>query len=224
MSKIEFVNHSTVTLYKSNASDLDVCRSAWVSQNTEAHEKEAEEGRVEGLINFLVRNGHHSTLEHGQFTFIVETPIFVAREVFRHRSSSFSEISARYVEMKPRFYVPSLDRPTRQEGKVGNYTFTQDKQLAADAQRHIKNVSNEAWNAYQAMLESGVAREVARDVLPVNLLTTFWMTVNPRNLMHFLDLRTAPDALQEIRLISEQMETIFEQQMPLTHKAWKANK
>lgn len=225
MSQIEFVDHSTVLLYQSNADDLSVVRSAWVSQNTEAHEKEADEGRVEGLINFLVKNKHHSTLEHGQFTFIVETPIFVAREFFRSRTFSFNETSGRYTELKSRFYIPAAERPMRQEGKVGGYTFVPDLELSQNAvQPILEGMSKDAWQEYTALLERGVAKEVARMVLPLNIMTTFWATVNPRNLMHFLDLRTDDQAQFEIREVAHQMERIFAAQMPLTYKAWRANK
>lgn len=224
MTKIEFVDHSTVTLYKSNASDLDVCRSAWVSQNTEAHKKEAEEGRVEGLINFLWKNRHTSPFEHGQFTFIVKTPFFVAREFMRHRTFSYNEVSGRYTELEPCFYVPSLNRPMKQEGKVGNYTFTPDASLAETARWSLEANAEAAWSQYVNLIGLGVAKEVARMVLPLNMMTTFWATVNPLNLMRFLDLRTDAQAQFEIREVAEQMEAIFEQQMPLTHKAWKANK
>lgn len=225
MSKIEFVDHSTVTLYKSNAYDVDCARAAWVSQNTQAHEKEAEEGRVEGLINFLLREKHMSPFENGSFTFIIDTPIFVAREFMRHRSFAYSEVSGRYTELKPRFYVPNLDRPVRQEGKVGNYTFVPDSELSTDhVIPHIEVNSRQSWNGYQAMLERGVAKEVARMVLPMNTMTTFWATVNPRNLMHFLDLRAGSQAQHEIQEVAYKMQGIFEQQMPLTYKAWKSNK
>lgn len=224
MTKIEFVDHSTVTLYKSNAYDVDCARAAWVSQNTQAHEKEAEEGRVEGLINFLLREKHLSPFENGSFTFIIDTPISVAREFMRHRSFAYSEVSGRYTELEPRFYTPNPYRPVLQQGKVGNYTFVPDSELSIDhVIPHIEANSRDSWNSYQALLEYGVAKEVARMVLPVNTMTTFWATVNPRNLMHFLDLRTDAQAMFEIREVAVKMEEIFKQQMPLTYKAWSKN-
>lgn len=223
MVDVEFVDCSTVTLYKSNASDVDCARAAWVSQSTEAHEKEADEGRVAGLIRFLWENKHTSPFEHGQFTFIVDTPIFVAREFMRHRTFSFNEVSGRYTELQPRFYLPTTDRPMRQEGKVGNYTFVPDSNLAGRVRVDFEESVTVAWETYSYMLREGVAKEVARMVLPVNTMTTFWATVNPRNLMAFLDLRTDMQAQYEIRQVAEQMEEIFKEQMPLTHTAWKAN-
>lgn len=222
--QIEFVSHSSVLLYKSNALDIDVARAAWVSQSTEAHEKEADPGRVEKLIAFLWRNGHHSPFEHGSFTFVVSTPIFAAREFFRHRSMSYNEVSGRYTTLKPCFYVPESERPMKQEGKVGNYTFTPDTSLAETTRWSLEANAEAAWSQYVNLIGLGVAKEVARMVLPVNTMTTFWVTVNPRNLMHFLDLRTDAQAQHEIREVAEQMEKFFAQQMPLTHQAWSAHR
>lgn len=217
---MEFVSESTVKLYKHNVSDLDAARAAWVSQNAEAHEKEADEGRVEGLIDFLWRNGHHSPFEHGSITFVVDTPFFVAREFMRHRTFSFNEVSGRYTQLEPRFYVPATTRPMRQEGKVGNYTFTTDTALAEDVAEVLEGASVASWADYQELLECGVAKEVARMVLPMNTMTTFWATCNPRNLMHFLGLRTNEQAQYEIRDVAYRMEAIFKNLMPITHAAW----
>jgi len=218
----QFVDSSTVELYRASADDLDVARAAWVSQDEAAHAKEAEAGRVEGLIRFLWRNQHTSPFEHGQFTFIVTTPLFVAREFMRHRTFSFNEISGRYTVLPDRFYLPPAHRPLRQEGKVGAYRFepgTPDQiALARDT---IRESTIRAQEAYLRMLDAGIAREVARDVLPVNVMTSFWATVNPRNLMHFLNLRSAADALFEIREVAEQMEHHFAKQMPITHSVWR---
>lgn len=209
-------------LYRASASDLDVARAAWVSQDEAAHAKEAEAGRIEGLIRFLWRNHHTSPFEHGQFTFIVTTPLFVAREFMRHRTFSFNEISGRYTVLPDVFYLPPASRPLRQEGKVGAYRFESGSQEQVDLVRNTitANTAN-CYVAYHRMLDAGIAREVARDVLPVNVMTSFWATVNPRNLMHFLNLRSAPDALVEIQEVAAEMEQHFAQQMPVTHRVWR---
>lgn len=222
---LQFVDHSTVTLYRADASDLDVARAAWVSQDQSAHQKEGQPGRVEGLVRFLWRNRHTSPFEHGQFTFIVNTPIFVAREFMRHRTFSYNEVSGRYTVLDRAYYLPSASRPMLQDGKVGSYTFTPaPAELSATVIDTIRQSTLAADQAYRRLLDLGVAREVARDVLPVNTMTTFWATVNPLNLMRFLDLRTADDALYEIREVADQMEACFAKAMPITHAAWKADR
>ncbi|MDV6310735.1 FAD-dependent thymidylate synthase [Gordonia amicalis] len=222
--KPEFVSKSSVELYRASASDLDVARAAWVSQDANSSVKEAEPGRVEGLVRFLWRNRHTSPFEHGQFTFIVRTPLFVAREFMRHRTFSFNEISGRYTVMPEVFYIPGANRPLVQHGKIGAYRFgTGDDKQVALVRDTITQVTLTAHSAYQDLLKAGIAREVARDVLPVNVMTTFWATANPRNLMHFLSLRSAEDALYEIRDVAEQMEAHFSRTMPITHRVWRGS-
>lgn len=217
---LEFVTESTVELVKHTASDTDVARAAWVSNYGEdAREKEA--GRIDGLINFLYRERHMSPFEHGSFTFFVDTPIFVAREFMRHRTWSYNETSGRYKELEPRFYVPGMSRPLIQSGKVGSYRFeagTHDQWAHVDGS--TKSAYTEAWDQYQSMLKSGVAREVARNVLPVGIMTQFYATANPRNVMQFLTLRQDSNALYEIRLVAMEIERAFKQAMPLTYAAY----
>lgn len=217
---IEFDNKMRVDLMKCNASDVDVARAAWVSNYGE-DAKEKDAGRIEGLINFLYREKHMSPFEHGSFTFFIDVPIFVAREFMRHRTFSFNEVSGRYTQLKPKFYLPSLDRPLIQQGKIGNYFFTPGTEEQFVKMNVLKKTTATlAWKHYQEQLDMGVAREVARDELPVGTYTQFYATCNLRNLMQFLTLRTAPNALYEIRDVAEQMEEYLEEQCPLTYKAF----
>lgn len=221
MSEIEFVTNSNVTLVQSNASDDMVAMAAWVSNGLNQEDRLQDRKKVAGLINFLWRNKHLSPFEHGQFTFLVDVPLFVAREWHRHRTMSYNEISGRYTEMQPRFYVPWVGRPFVQTGKIGNYQFEDgDIQTRQMLKAHIMENSRAAWNSYLALKERGVANEVARMVLPVNLMTQFYATVNPRNLLHFLSLRNDPQALYEIRQAAVLAENILSVQMPLTYAAY----
>lgn len=217
---MELVSHSTVTLVKHNASDEDVARAAWVSNYADdARTKEA--GKIEGLINFLYRNKHMSPFEHGSFTFFVDTPIFVAREFMRHRTFSYNETSGRYKELEPRFYQAPLDRPLIQTGKVGAYTFEPgDIEQYQFLEIQTRYGYEAAWEAYQLMLAKGIAREVARNVLPVGIMTQFYATANPRNIMQFLTLRNDSHALKEIRDVAVKIEEAFAQAMPLTYNAY----
>lgn len=223
MGEIEFVGESTVRLIKTNASDEDVCRAAWVSNfGDDARKKLAEPGRQEGLINFLMRERHDSCFEHGSFTFFVDTPLFVAREFMRHRSFSYNETSGRYKELEPRFYLTGHDRPLIQRGKVGSYRFDPGTPEQYDYTHvYTTQAYEDSWGAYQNMLDHGVAREVARNVLPVGIMTQFYATANPRSIMQFLLLRNDPNALAEIREVAEKIEDIFSEQMPLTYAAFK---
>ncbi len=221
---IQFLDHSTVSLVSSNAEDAQIARAAWVSQSYDSREKDT--GRIEGLINFLYKNKHMSPFEHSHFTFYVQTPIFVMREIHRHRTSAYNEMSGRYSELKPIFYRPSERlRPMVQSGKIGSYTFENGNPYQTrQVFESITRSSEETWAHYQHLLDIGIAREVARDVLPLNIFTESYMTISARNLMHFLGLRTASDALYEIQDVARQMEEHFMEKMPLTYKAYINNK
>jgi thymidylate synthase (FAD) len=217
---IEYTSEVKATLIDSLASDIDVARAAWVSNyGEEAREKDPS--AIEGLIRYLYNNKHMSPFEHGIFKFYIDCPIFVAREFMRHRTFSFNEVSGRYKKLDGRFYVPSNERPLVQEGKVGAYTFVAGTNSQyARARRQMESAYEMSWHAYEDMLEAGIAKEVARDVLPVSTMTQFYASVDPRNLMQFLTLRNDKHALYEIRQIAIQMEAALEVCMPLTYKAY----
>jgi len=218
---IEFVNKSTVELIKHNASDADVARAAWVSNyGFDARLKNA--GKVKGLINFLYREKHSSPFEHASFTFFIDTHLAVSKEFMRHRTWSYNEVSGRYKMLDGRFYVPDDYRPIIQGGdKIGAYKFiagTPEQQ--ADMQQSIKRNSAESWMRYERMVQNGYANEVARLVLPVNLMTQFYATANPRNVMLFLTLRNELQALHEIREVAALIEEQFALAMPITYEAY----
>jgi thymidylate synthase (FAD) len=221
---VEFDNSSNVELVNFMGGDNQVAMSAWVSYGNDKESRLKDQGRVAGLINFLMREQHMTPFESSVFTFRVDTPIFVAREFFRHRSASYSEISGRYTRLSPRFYVPGPERPLVQVGKAGAYQFTEGSYAQHKlVEGQLRRIADEAYRAYERMVADGVAKEVARNVLPLSIYTQFYVTMNARNLMHFLGLRTAPDALFEIREVSFQMENFFKEAMPITYRAWKQN-
>ena len=216
---------SSVELINFMGGDDSVAMSAWVSFGGDDDARLADRDRVKGLINFLMREGHMSPFESSTITFVVSTPLFVAREIQRHRTASYNEISGRYAKWDFEFYVPSTERPIVQAGKAGNYSF----ESGTDTQHALiikgfEKAYGEALNTYEQLLEAGVAKEVARDVLPLGMYTRFYVTFNIRNLIHFLNLRSTDQALHEIREVANKMESIFEDNMPLTYKAWKENK
>jgi thymidylate synthase (FAD) len=161
-------------------------------------------------------------------TFFISAPIFVFREFMRHRIASYNEESGRYRELRPVFYVPSKDRKLVQIGKPGAYSFIEgtpeQHQLTVDA---IKQTCTVAYENYQKLLTAGVAREVARAVLPVTLYSSMYVTMNARALMNFLSLRTAREGShfpsypqREIEMVAEKMEAEFAKLMPITYGAF----
>lgn len=143
-----------------------------------------------GLVKWLYRERHASPFEHCIMTFRIEAPIFITREILRHRISSFNEESGRYRVLKGVFYTPKGDRKLTQVGKVGNYQFEAGNAF----QRRLTWLSTRlapsvTWLAYRAMIKAGVAREVARMVLPVSLYSSLYYTANLRSLLNFVSLR-----------------------------------
>lgn len=221
---------------RSSAHDSDVLFAARVSTQGEqtleaAQDEHVDVSRSRGLINYLMRDRHGSPFEHNSMTFYVHAPIFVFREFMRHRIASYNEESGRYRELNPVFYVPGPDRNLVQVGKPGAYEFlpgTDEQTALVDSE--ARRVSTDAFDSYQRMLEAGVAREVARIVLPLNIYSSMYVTMNARSLMNFLSLRTKRDGTlfpsfpqREIEMAAEQMEQHFAELMPLTFAAFNEN-
>ncbi len=203
------------------ADDLSVANSARVSFGRRT-ETMSDEDR--GLVRFLMRHRHGTPFEHNSFRFHVRTPIFVAREWFRHRIGSFNEFSMRYAEATDDFYVPAATAVRTQVGKPGSYSFeTVPPELAEEVRESLGAAYASAYSTYRELLERGIAREIARAVLPVGAYTEFYWTVNARALMNFLSLRSHETAQLEIREYAETIEGLFEQHMPVTYESWVAN-
>jgi thymidylate synthase (FAD) len=228
--EIIFRDDMSVELVKSSASDADVI---WAARVSTAGDKSLEDvgadpAKSEGLINYLARERHGSPFEHTSMTFFISAPILVFREFMRHRIASYNEESGRYRELKPVFYIPSKERKLVQIGKAGAYTFVDGTPEQFDITvAAIKETCNLAYANYQKMLDAGVAREVARAVLPVTLYSSMYVTMNARALMNFLSLRTAREGShfpsypqREIEMVAEKMEAHFAKLMPITYGAF----
>ncbi|MFI2352373.1 FAD-dependent thymidylate synthase [Streptomyces sp. NPDC019443] len=229
-----FRSDVTVELVKHTASDSDVLWAARVStageQSLEELHKDPE--RSKGLINYLMRDRHGSPFEHNSMTFFISAPIFVFREFMRHRVGwSYNEESGRYRELQPVFYVPGQDRKLVQEGRPGKYVFIdgspEQHKVVSEA---MIDSYRRSYETYQEMLAEGIAREVARAVLPVGLFSSMYATCNARSLMHFLGLRTQHELAKvesfpqrEIEMVGEKMEQHWAKLMPLTYAAFNAN-
>ena len=150
------------------ATDLSVVNAARVSF---ARRKEEMDESDEGLIRFLMRDRHGTPFEHNSFRFHIRTPLFVAREWFRHRIGSFNEFSMRYARATDEFYIPEPEDVRSQVGKPGAYSFEPvSDELAETAREELRAVYEAAYAAYERLVEAGVARELARAAIPVGRL------------------------------------------------------
>ena len=186
----------SVELLDSMGTDLTVVNAARVSY---AKVSESLSERDIKLIRFLMRNEHGSPFEHCIFSFRITAPLFVARQWMRARISSYNERSGRWTEFEEEFYLPDL---------------------SIDPDGEVDEHSQLCFAKYQDLLAKGWSKENARMVLPLNLLTTFWWTVNARSLMNFLAQRSASDAQHQIQDYAGQVEKFFAGKMPVSHAAF----
>lgn len=233
---MEFTSDITVTEIQQVGNDAMVVAAAKVSVDMDdalqwALQEHADDAA--GLINYLMKQRHGSPFEHGQLTVFADVPIFVWREWQRHRVWSFNEQSARYSQLRPKFWIPREDRKLL---KVEKYKPSRPQFQYADPlyalalQSDMVHVYKTAWDAYNAYIEEGVAPEVARAMLPVGVYSAGWATVNPRNCMAFLSLRTHEPEAQavsypqaEIEEAARQVEEIFAKHWPITYETFVRN-
>jgi thymidylate synthase (FAD) len=216
----EVLDHGSIELLDSMASDLDVVNAAKVS--FAARKAEIDESCV-GLINYLMKNKHATPFEHSVFKFHVKAPIFVTREWMRHRWSSFNEMSMRY--HKPDqidYYTPAYDKIRKQIGKPGAYSFEEisDPEVKDASYSIFQQTILQADEAYYKLIDLGVAKEIARCVLPVTQYTEFIWTVNARSLINFISLRNDANAQYEINEYAVAIENVFAKKMPISHESF----
>lgn len=222
--RIDVLDHGFVRLVDHMGGDLSIVRAARVSYDAawRAGENEGSDAR---LIRYLWKNAHTTPFEAVTLTFEVKAPIFVFRQWHRHRTWSFNELSARYRELPEEFYLPAptavgtQSSSSKQARDIGTLdeTVLQDRQFeVALVRRHC----NEAFKLYRSLIERGWPRELARSVLPVNTYSHMFATVDLRNLLHFLDLRTHPHAQHEIRVYAEAMRDLAITVAPVALTAW----
>lgn len=173
----------------------------------------------EQLIRYLLRHKHTTPLEKVRFEFHVKLPIFVARQWMRHRMGSFNEMSARYSVLPDEFYYPETLRAQSGSNKQGSEGTISAKNERI-GQEYLKEHTDRAYGLYTDMLDNGIARELARMVLPVNIYTQFYWTVDLWNLLHFMKLRSDPHAQWEIQEYSRVLEACVKAVAPFTYQAF----
>lgn len=219
--RIKVLDHGFVRLVDSMGSDLSVVSAARVSYN-ESWKAGEDEGSDAKLIKYLKKNKHHTPFEAVTLKFEVKAPIFVFRQWHRHRTWAYNELSARYRELPEEFYVPELDKitPQAKQNKQGREAegFSDEKKL--NISLIIKHDAEMAFGTYRNLLKMGVAKELARLVLPVNTYSHMEATVSLLNLMRFLSLRDHSHAQYEIRVYAEAMRELAKQVAPVCIAAW----
>lgn len=207
---VEYVDHM--------GSDETIARAARVSTGRD----QLEQGKIEGLIGYLIREGHTSTLEHCSLTVRVHSPIFVHRQIMTHRTLSKNSESGRYKELEPVFYVPSEDRPLVNAGSGAHPKLVHPEVYTPSAEHYHETIPVACWDAYDFMLSQGVATEVARNVLPVSLYTSAYITGNLLGWFNFLRLRDGSHGhpQYEIQEVAKKVALLIEEHYPIAYAAW----
>ena len=204
-----------VDLVNVMGNDETVVKSARVSTGSDLKGP----ARDKKLINYLMSHRHETPFEHVVFTFHIKCPIFIARQWFRHRIASYNEKSGRYSKMSHEFYLPEkmrIPHPKDKQMSVPNDGRIDEK----EALKIIEESFKFAYEAYQKLLDMGVARELARIVLPLSLYTEFYWTVNMRSLMNFLSLRADSHAQWEIQQYALAIAEYFKSCCPWSYEAF----
>lgn len=219
--KFQVLDHGYVMLASRMGDDLSIVNAARQSfGNTEFEMNE----KNKGLINFLMRERHGTPFEMVVFTFNVKLPIFVMREWVRHRIASVNEYSGRYSKMIEDYYIPMESKIRSQTGKPGAYRFEPVGTTKAKlVQTLMSGVSKFCWHMYEGLLSAGIAKEVARMILPVNFYTQITWTINLRSLFNFINLRSDETAMWEIQQYSRAIENLIKDVVPVAYEAFIKN-
>ena len=178
------------------------------------------------LIDYLLRNEHTSPFEQVVLTFHIKMPIFVARQWVRHRTARMNEISGRYSVMRNEFYVPAAEDVALQstDNKQGRSTDTVDAKYAENVRKLLEDGQRASYDTYTELVDSGLAREIARVNLPLSLYTEIYWQCDLHNLMHFLKLRLDGHAQKEIRDYAEVILELTRKVAPMAVQSFENHK
>jgi len=170
------------------------------------------------LIRYLMRHWHTTPFEMVEFKFRIKCPIFVARQHFRHRTASVNELSARYSIVPNEYWIPKEFRGQSSVNKQGSEGVLEDPFMLLYS-RYVKSCED-SFKTYEELIRAGVSRELARCVLPMCTMTEFYWKIDLHNLMHYLRLRLAPEAQQEIRELAQMIFEVLKQKLPVVAQAF----
>ena len=218
IGSVDYVAHS--------GTDLTVVNSARVSFGVEKSELDQRDKR---LIRYLIRHKHTSTLEHCGITFRFTVPLYVRSQHHRHRTWSYNEISRRYTDVGIEFYEPKEFRTQHKSNRqASNAESLIDPMILPEflskdtsASQAIQQWHTQSLDLFDKLIAAGVCREQARGVLPQNLYTEYYGTVNLNNLLKFIDLRTHEGAQWEIQKVAEACLDIATELFPVTVNAYR---
>lgn len=215
----QYLDHGFVKLLDVFGSDQDIEAAARVSYSGGDASRKTSDTRA--LLRYLMNHEHTSPFEMAEVKFVLRIPIFVMRQLVRHRTANLNEYSGRYSEMTDDCYVPELDRLQEQSADNKQGSGDQlDRQLQEAIQKSISDSQKLAVEDYQFLLRRGLAKELARGVLPVSNYTELYWKCDLNNLFRFLRLRLDPHAQKEIVWLAEIMYQQVKGKFPLSFEAF----
>ncbi len=214
---IPCLDHGFIRLVDSMGGDDAIVQAARVSYGKGTRKVSQDRG----LIRYLLRHRHTTPFEMVEFKFHCKMPIFVARQWVRHRTANINEYSLRYSEARDEFYIPDekhilFQSKLNKQGRSGEVSADLKKKV----QDYFREISDRSYAVYSELNEAGIARELARAVLPVNIYTEWYWKNDLHNILHFLSLRMDPHAQYEIRIYAEAMAKIVKQIAPFAYEAF----
>ena len=211
------LDHGFVCLVDYMGEDQDIAEAARVSYQKGTRKQRDDDG----LVRYLQRNRHSSPSEMCDIKLHICAPIFVARQMLRHRTASVNEESARFSVMEDRFYVPAIEQLRTQstDNKQGRGEELPEA-VARTMQAQIRAQYEAQYRVYEQLLTQGLTRELARIILPVGIYTQWYQKANLHNWLHLLSLRLDPHAQYEIRCYAQAIFDILRQLFPVSIAAF----
>jgi thymidylate synthase (FAD) len=217
---INVLDHGFVRYVDHMGTDMDIVGAARVSYNSESKGEQKDKG----LLEYLWKNKHTSPFEMCKLKIDVKLPIFIARQWIRHRMQNINEVSARYTELPGEFYIPTKWRKNLDKGKNKQQSEISEELDHEGLTKKVECFCEESYNQYKSLLENGVAKELARMVLPLNIYTQWISCWDLKNLLHFITLRDDAHAQAEIQEYSKAIKLILKELFPWTMEVYEKYK
>ena len=213
---IPVLDHGFVRYIDHLGSDLRIVEAARISYRSPSKGPDADQK----LLRYLWKNKHTSPFEMCKLTLNVKLPIFVMRQWVRHRMQNLNEVSARYTDLPREFYIPTVWRKNLGAGQNKQQSVVSEDLAHEGLTTMVASFCDSAYNFYETLLANGVARELARMVLPVNIYTEIYCCWDLKNLLHFIKLREDAHAQAEIQEYAKAIKTILLELFPWTMAAY----
>jgi len=218
--EIKVLDHGYVRYIDHMGTDERIVEAARISYKSPSKGADSDKK----LLRYLFKNKHTSPFEMCKVTINVKLPIFVMRQLVRHRTQNLNEVSARYTQLPKEFYIPEKWRIQDTKNKQGSLEVDEEQLNHGFYSDELEKHCADSYELYENMLDSGIAREMARMVLPINIYTEIYSCWDLKNLIHFIALRDDSHAQSEIQEYAKAIKTICKELFPWTMEVYEEEK